>query len=63
MIAVVFGSYGSGILPGQDGAPLDGWGIVPVEAWILAALVYVVLVGIFARGSGRERVLGFPEIA
>jgi hypothetical protein len=26
LVAIAFGSYGSGILPGQSGSPLNGWG-------------------------------------
>jgi purine-cytosine permease-like protein len=63
VVGVAFGSYGSGILPGQDGAPLEGWGIVPVEAWILAGLTYIGLVAIANRSAARERLLGFPAEA
>ena len=60
--AIVFGSYGSGIMPGQSGFPKSGWGIVPLEAWALGGVLYVVLAFLLARGSDRERILGFPRI-
>jgi purine-cytosine permease-like protein len=59
--AILFGSYGSGIMPGQDGAPKSGWGIVPLEAWALGGALYVVLAFLVARSDARERILGFPH--
>lgn len=64
VVGIAYGSYGSGILPGQDGSPLAGFGIIgvpPVEAWVIAAVVYVGLTAVFARGAARERILGFPS--
>lgn len=66
VVGIAYGSYGSGILPGQDGYPIANFGItgiIPVEAWILAAGIYVVLTAVFARGTAREKVLGFPIAA
>lgn len=60
--AILFGSYGSGIMPGQDGSPKTGWGIVPLEAWALGGVLYVVLTFLLARGPNREQILGFPQI-
>ena len=59
--AILFGSYGSGIMPGQDGSPKSGWGIVPLEAWALGGVLYVVLAFLVARSEARERILGFPD--
>lgn len=64
VVGIAYGSYGSGILPGQDGYPLANFGItgvIPVEAWILSAVVYIGLTAVFARGTAREKVLGFPN--
>lgn len=61
VVAIGFGAYGSGILPGQSGSPLSGWGIVPVEGWIIAALLYIVLSWVFMRLGDTERLLGFPK--
>lgn len=64
IVGIAYGSYGSGILPGQDGSPLSSFGIIgvpPVEAWVIAAVLYVALTAVFARGAARERMLGFPK--
>lgn len=61
VVAAAFGSYGSGILPGQAGSPLIGWGIVPLEAWLIAAVIYIGLAAVVARTPARERLLGFPQ--
>ncbi|HET6869751.1 MAG TPA: cytosine permease [Solirubrobacteraceae bacterium] len=63
VVAIAFGSYGSGILPGQSGSPLSGWGIVPVEAWALGGFLYTLLAAVVARSASRERLLGFPREA
>jgi len=60
IVAIAFGSYGSGILPGQAGAPLNGWGIVPLEAWLIGGVLYAVLAALVARSRARDRILGFP---
>ena len=61
LVAMGFGSYGSGILPGQSGSPLQGWGVVPLEAWLIGAVLYTTLAAIAAKTSDVSRVLGFPE--
>lgn len=63
LAAMAFGSYGSGILPGQSGAALAGWGIVPIEAWLMGALLYCLLAAIAMRSPNRRRILGFPDEA
>ena len=62
-VAVSFGAYGSGVFPGQAGSPLDGWGIVPVEAWILAVVLYTALVALTWRLPNGKSILGFPQTA
>lgn len=59
--AMAFGSYGSGILPGQSGSPLSGWGIVPLEAWLMAAALYTAIAVVVVRSPAREHLLGFPR--
>ncbi len=63
IVTVAFGAYGSGVAPGQDGTPLAGWGIVPVETWILAALLYTVLVIGIWKSPHSKRILGFAKTA
>jgi purine-cytosine permease-like protein len=63
LVAMAFGSYGSGILPGQAGSPLSGWGIVPLEAWLIGAVLYTTLAALVARNPAREQILGFPREA
>lgn len=59
--AILFGSYGSGIMPGQSGSPKSGWGIVPLEAWAIGGVLYLALAAAVARSAAREQILGFPE--
>lgn len=63
LVGTLFGAYGSGVFPGQDGYPLNGWGIVPVEAWILAAVLYTVMVGLTWKLPNAKQILGFPKTA
>ncbi len=63
LVGVVFGAYGSGVFPGQDGSPLNGWGIVPVEAWILSACLYMALVSYTWKRPNGKQMLGFPATA
>jgi hypothetical protein len=61
--AILFGSYVNGIFPGQDGSPLGGWGIGTVEAWVLGAVLYIVLAALAKRSPVSQRILGFPQTA
>jgi len=63
VVAVLFGAFGSGVLPGQSGSPYAGWGVVPVEAWVLAAVLYIALTALVKRTPDVERALGFPATA
>jgi purine-cytosine permease-like protein len=63
VVAVFFGAFGSGILPGQSGSPYPSWGIVPFEAWVLAAVLYIALTAIARRTARPEAILGFPKTA
>jgi purine-cytosine permease-like protein len=60
VVAILFGSYGSGIMPGQSGSPKTGWGIVPLEAWALGGVLYLATAAVVAGSAARERILGFP---
>jgi len=57
---IAFGSYANGILPGQSGNPLNGWGIPTIEAWALGGALYLAIAALVARSPARERILGFP---
>jgi purine-cytosine permease-like protein len=59
--AILFGSYGSGIMPGQNGSPKSGWGIVPLEAWALGGVLYLALAALVVGNAARDRILGFPD--
>lgn len=63
VVCVAFGAYGSGVAPGQAGSPLAGWGLVPVETWILAAVLYTVLVSLIWKSSGAKKILGYAKTA
>ena len=68
IIAVIFGAYATGIMPGED--PNNYWGPAPLFAWILAGGLYVIGVALtravakdvksalgFARGSAVQNVI------
>ncbi|HEY7595272.1 MAG TPA: hypothetical protein VH969_19130 [Actinophytocola sp.] len=64
VVALLFGAWGLGLLPGQQTVP--SLGLPAVEAWLLAGLLYVVLAWLLARGSHRAALLGFgrrPDVA
>jgi hypothetical protein len=63
-ISVVFGAYATGIFPGEN--PNRYWGPGPLEAWVLAALLYIVFVAI-ARAvtpaaAALKQLLGFSKL-
>lgn len=57
LVALLFGAWGLGLLPGQESVP--SLGLVPVEAWLLAGVIYAVLVAVIARIPSATSVLGF----
>ncbi|WP_188316634.1 cytosine permease [Solihabitans fulvus] len=57
--AVAFGGWGLGLLPGQVSAP--ALGIVPLEAWLIAGVLYAGLAAITAGGSRAAGLLGFAR--
>lgn len=59
VVAVLFGAWGLGLLPGQGSTP--SLGLVPVEAWVIAGLVYLGLATLAARTSGARSLLGFAS--
>ncbi|GAA0620712.1 hypothetical protein GCM10010174_44250 [Kutzneria viridogrisea] len=56
-LAVGFGAWGLGLLPWQDSAPAAG--LVPVETWLLAGLLYAALAAAVAKRPLATTVLGF----
>ncbi len=61
VVAILFGSYTNGIMPGQDGNPLPGWGIGTIEAWALGGALYIALAAVAKLSPAGERILGFPR--
>jgi purine-cytosine permease-like protein len=61
LAAVLFGAWGLDLLPGQESAP--DLGLVPVEAWVLAGLVYLGLGTLVAKLPNARTVLGFASPA
>jgi purine-cytosine permease-like protein len=57
LVAVVFGAWGLGLLPGQTSVP--SLGIVPVEAWLIAGTTYAGLAMVAARTPSARSLLGF----
>jgi purine-cytosine permease-like protein len=62
LVAVAFGSYASGLLPGED--PSRFWGLPPVEAWAVAGVLYIAGVWVARAWAAEPRkVLGFSRLA
>jgi purine-cytosine permease-like protein len=59
VVAVLFGGWGLGLLPGQVTVP--SLGLPAVEAWILAGLLYLALAWPAARSARTATVLGFSR--
>jgi purine-cytosine permease-like protein len=59
LAAVGFGAWGLGLFPGQASAP--SWGVVPIEAWALAGMIYAGLAAAVARTPWGPALLGFGE--
>jgi hypothetical protein len=59
LAALLFGAWGLGLLPGQESTP--SLGLVPVEAWLLAGVIYAVLASVTARIPSATSVLGFAR--
>ncbi|MGO9219930.1 MAG: cytosine permease [Streptosporangiaceae bacterium] len=59
VVAVLFGAWGQVLLPGQTSAP--NLGIVPVEAWIMAGVLYIALAALAVRSRNAQAILGFAQ--
>ncbi|MDQ6816095.1 MAG: hypothetical protein M3018_01640, partial [Actinomycetota bacterium] len=63
-ISVVYGAWATGIIPGEN--PNRYWGPGPLEAWALAAVLYVAFVAvarsITPAGMALKRVMGFSKV-
>lgn len=64
IIAVLFGSFATGIMPGEN--PNRYWGPAPLEAWLLAAILYIVFVAVAKAvapaAGGLRQMLGFSVL-
>jgi purine-cytosine permease-like protein len=61
LAAVAFGAWGQQLFPGEG--PPPALGLVPVEAWIMAGVLYLVFAGLIARSPSAPSVLGFARPA
>jgi purine-cytosine permease-like protein len=61
LTAVAFGAWGLGLLPGQHAVP--SLGLVPVEAWLVAGVVYLVLAAVALRTPRAASLLAVPTRA
>jgi hypothetical protein len=59
LAALLFGAWGLGLLPGQESTP--SLGLVPVEAWLLAGVIYAGLAAVTVRIPSATSVLGFAR--
>jgi hypothetical protein len=59
LVAVLFGAWGQVLLPGQTSAP--NLGIVPVEAWVMAGVLYMALAALAARTRSAQAIPGFAR--
>jgi len=59
LLAVLFGAWGLALFPGQTSAP--SLGLVPVEAWLLAAVLYLILVAAVRPMPNAKALLGFAR--
>jgi purine-cytosine permease-like protein len=59
LVALVFGAWGQQLFPGQSAAP--SLGLVPVEAWVLAGVLYLILAALVARTANAKALLGFAR--
>jgi purine-cytosine permease-like protein len=59
VVAVLFGAWGLQLFPGQDEAP--SLGLVPVEAWLIAGLLYLALATAVLRTGRQATVLGYAK--
>jgi purine-cytosine permease-like protein len=59
LLAVLFGAWGLALFPGQTSAP--SLGLVPVEAWLLAAALYLLLVAVVRPMPNAKALLGFAR--
>jgi purine-cytosine permease-like protein len=59
LVAVLFGAWGLALFPGQTSAP--SLGLVPVEAWLLAAALYLALAAAVRSLPNAKVLLGFAH--
>lgn len=57
VVAVLFGAWGLQLFPGQASAP--DLGLVPVEAWLIAAVLYLLLATLAVKTGAPAGLLGF----
>jgi len=59
LAALAFGAYGLQLFPGQGTPP--NLGLVPVEAWLGAGVLYLALAALVARAPSGKALLGFAS--
>jgi cytosine permease len=59
LAAVLFGAYGLMLFPGQTSAP--NLGLVPVEAWLLAGILYALLGTAAGKSPAGQALLGYAR--
>jgi hypothetical protein len=61
LAAVGFGAWGQQLFPGQS--PPPSLGLVPVEAWVIAGVLYIMITALIVRLPSAMLILGFARPA
>jgi purine-cytosine permease-like protein len=61
LAAVAFGAWGQQLFPGEG--PPPALGLVPVEAWAMAGLLYLMITALIVRVPSATSILGFARCA
>ena len=63
-ISVLYGTWATGILPGEN--PNRYWGPAPLEAWVMAGVLYIVFVAltraVAPKAATLKATLGFSKM-
>jgi hypothetical protein len=61
LAAVAFGAWGQQLFPGEG--PPPALGLVPVESWVMAGVLYIIGTALVVRLPSAMSILGFARPA